>query len=138
MREKFQSFILGLGLRYFTCDEIWPYFHKVRNGVQNSPPPEHRWERLGAILKRVDAIRHEFGEPITILSSYRSPEYNSAINGATRSQHVECTALDITAKALEKLKRVVAKNQRTHGGGYGIYDSFLHIDNRKNFSNWKG
>lgn len=45
----------------------------------------------------LDSLREEANVPITITSSYRSPEYNRSVGGAPNSAHtdVPCNAIDI-------------------------------------------
>jgi uncharacterized protein YcbK (DUF882 family) len=45
----------------------------------------------------LDALRGSVGVPMTITSSYRSPDYNLAVGGAPDSAHtdVPCNAVDI-------------------------------------------
>lgn len=136
MKTKFFTFIAGLGLRHFTASELWPYFSRVRNGAQNSIPPESLWPNMAKVLKRADELRENLGEPITILSSYRSPDYNKAISGASRSRHCQGDALDLTCKNLTKLKKLAETQHKNHGGGLGFYPNFVHIDTRNGNARW--
>jgi len=62
----------------------------------NSDPPEELWQNAVSLTILLQAIRIEFGAPVRISSCYRSPEYNTCIGGAARSQHMQFTAADIT------------------------------------------
>lgn len=45
----------------------------------------------------LDSVRDEAGVPMTITSSYRTPEHNAAVGGASDSAHcdVPCNSIDI-------------------------------------------
>jgi uncharacterized protein YcbK (DUF882 family) len=92
----------------------------------------------------VDELRDSFGKSCTILSSYRSPDYNKAVGGASSSQHLEFTALDIAFDGISP-QRVYDRllEWRKAGkftGGLGLYLSsgFVHIDTRGRNATWKG
>jgi hypothetical protein len=49
-----------------------------------------------ALLARLDALADRLGAPIPIISGYRDPAYNAALDGAaSQSQHMYATAADI-------------------------------------------
>jgi uncharacterized protein YcbK (DUF882 family) len=79
----------------FGAGEFTSYFARERKGVKNSLPPRRIWNNIVPALRIVDELRDSFGKSCTILSSYRSPDYNKAVGGASSSQHLEFTALDI-------------------------------------------
>lgn len=136
MKTKFFTYIASLGLRHFTAQELWPYFSRVRNGAQNSIPPESAWPKMGAVLKRADDLREQIGIPLKVLSSYRSPDYNNAISGAKKSRHCVGDALDLTCDDVPKLKKLAEKQHAKLGGGLGFYPSFVHIDCRNGSARW--
>ena len=130
-----------LGVKHFTSEEFTEYFQVHRRGVSNSTPPREMWGNIVATLKIVDALRTHYGRPVVILSSYRSPEYNAAIDGAAaRSFHMQFRALDI-AVAGKSPRQVfdTLKSWRNEGkffGGLGLYSSFVHIDTRGTNATW--
>jgi len=66
-----------------------------RKGVSNMPTPEHI-ENFKKLAENIfEPIRKHFGVPIMISSGYRSKELNTAIGGASSSQHLLGQALDI-------------------------------------------
>lgn len=66
-----------------------------RKGISNMPTPEHI-ENFKLIAEKVfEPIREHFKVPILISSGYRSKELNSAIGGASSSQHCSGEALDL-------------------------------------------
>ena len=139
----FPDWFAAQNFRHFTAPEFTRYFAATRNGVTNSPPPPDLWKNIVPTLRIVDSMRERFGNPITILSSYRSPAYNRAVGGARFSQHVEFTALDITvAKATPLEVFTLLKSWRSQGlfkGGLGLYQhsGFVHIDTRPENATWE-
>lgn len=125
----------------FADEEFTSYFHVRRRGVSNNPPPRNLWENIVPTLRVVDSLRDYFGRSIVILSSYRSPCYNAAIDGAaTKSYHMQFCALDI-AVAGKSPRQVftVLEKWRDAGkfkGGLGLYNSFVHIDTRGSNATW--
>ena len=81
--------------RNFGSGEFTSYFARERKGVKNSLPSQLLWKNIVPALRIVDELRDSFGKSCTILSSYRSPDYDKAVGGASSSQHLEFTALDI-------------------------------------------
>ncbi len=88
------------------------------------------------LLPALEAIRAEFGQPVTITSGYRTPAYNK---GASKSQHMAGCATDIQVAGVKP--RDVARYAMTLPGikGVGLYEysgssasrSFTHIDTGK-------
>jgi len=78
-------------------------------------------------------LRNSFNKSIKINSGYRSPAYNKAIGGASKSQHLSGNAADIvvSGKNASTVQNFVKEHYRELGiGGLGIYKSFTHIDTR--------
>lgn len=67
--------------------------------IKNFKPSEFKHpEKMGLEFVRwLDRLRKEAGVPITITSSYRSPEYNEGVGGASNSAHTDlpCNSIDI-------------------------------------------
>jgi len=130
--------------RHFNACEFTRYFAAVRRGTKNSVPPKKLWKNVVPTLLILDELRASFGKPCTILSSYRSPDYNRTAGGAVRSQHLQFNALDIAIKGVSA-KRVYERllQWRSEGrfkGGIGYYPSsgFVHIDTRGRNATWWG
>lgn len=128
-------------IHYFAAQEFTSYFDVHRRGVSNSAPPDVLWPNILPTLRVVDALRAHFGRPIVLLSSYRSPSYNAAIDGAaTKSYHKTFQALDIAVA--EKSPRQVFdvlnkwRDERRFKGGLGLYRTFVHIDTRGYNATW--
>lgn len=73
------------------CRSEWA----TRNGVDNSPPADvvARLEQL--CIKVLEPLRLFHGNPVTVLSGYRSPLVNQQVGGAVSSQHLTGEAADI-------------------------------------------
>ncbi len=130
-------------IKHFGAGEFKSYFAAQRRGVKNSQPPRKLWKNILPTLRIVDDLRASFGKPCRILSSYRSPDYNRAVGGATHSQHLEFNALDIAfdgvspRQVYERLLEWRKAGKFT--GGLGLYPSsgFVHIDTRGSNATWR-
>lgn len=113
--------------------------HRVRNGVvYRTAPYPIRWldERLKPLCLILEELRAALGgKPIQVTSGYRDPQYNRAIGGARRSQHMEGRAADIVVAGVSAEKvHETALHLHEEGyvkiGGLGRYPGFAHIDVR--------
>jgi uncharacterized protein YcbK (DUF882 family) len=142
--DQFTDWFNAQKFRHFSASEFTSYFEKSRKGVKNSTPPVILWKNIVPTLRILDDLREEFGNPITILSSYRSPAYNRAVGGAMLSQHLDFTAIDFSvSEATPQEVFGLLSRWRSHGrftGGLGLYSSkgFVHIDTRPENATWKG
>ena len=141
---SFEEFISGLSLRHFHPLEITSQGERVRNGVKNSLPPESKWGGIVQVLWVADLARHELGFSLTVTSAYRSPAYNTAVGGASQSQHLANTALDLIPGGgrvddlydqLQAMRLGLAFK-----GGLGLYrnSGFVHVDTRGTNATWEG
>mgnify|MGYP001308756181 CR=1 FL=1 len=113
---------------------------ECRDGSQ---VPDEYMDNVKKLVKNLQIIRDEIGCPITIISGYRSLEYNTKIKGAKRSQHMFARAGDLVAANLssfelwEVIKRLI-KEKKIDSGGVGLYTTFVHYDVRGWNSRWYG
>ena len=142
--DTFTDWFNAQKFRHFSASEFTRYFSAVRKGTKNNEPPKKLWKNLVPTLRVVDELRASFGKPCTILSSYRSPDYNRTVGGAALSQHLQFNALDIAFDGVSA-KRVYDRllQWRQEGrfvGGLGLYPSsgFVHIDTRGRNATWRG
>jgi uncharacterized protein YcbK (DUF882 family) len=71
----------------FSLNEFTKSVSAIRNGVENSPSPEHI-RNIQLLVKYVlQPLRQALGLPIKITSGYRSDALNKLIGGSKRSQH---------------------------------------------------
>lgn len=95
-------------------------------------------DRLRHLAWTLQAIRDEFGAPISVNSGYRSPDHNRAVGGATNSQHVKARAADLAPSSgdSEDLQRLIGvvgdliEAGKIPNGGVGVYGTFVHYDIR--------
>ena len=89
--------------QYFSLAEMTKSSSTARFGLDNTPPPKvvAALERL--CVEVLDPLRVLLGRPIVVNSGYRSPEVNSHIGGAGRSQHCLGEAADIECPGVSNL-----------------------------------
>ena len=84
-----------------------------------------------SFLTQLDSLRELCGFPLKINSSYRSPEYNKKIGGATHSQHLLGKAVDLHCNNSVD-RSVIVKHALSLGLTCGVAKTFVHVDNREN------
>lgn len=89
-------------------------------------------DQLVVYLQR---IRNHFDKPVVINSGYRCSKHNKAVGGATLSKHRFGMAADIVVKGV-KPQEVAQYCESIGIMGIGLYDTFTHIDTRRNKSFW--
>lgn len=80
-------------------------------------------------LDRLQALRNVLGRPMIINSAYRSPEHNARVGGASKSQHLQGAAFDISM-ANHDPEDFIAAARKAGFSGIGTYprSNFVHID----------
>jgi len=138
-KADFQRLLDKAGVRYFTADEV--FFRGARDArlQLNTDPPRSLWPSLLAVTKVADEARHRLGKAVKINSAYRSPAYNRAISGASKSIHVLGGALDLSGSPAT-LHKILTQMRREglFRGGIGKYRTFCHVDVRGKNANWVG
>jgi uncharacterized protein YcbK (DUF882 family) len=107
-----------------------PFEFRSKDGTD--VPPE-LMGNLHELAKNLQVIRDHIGEPLQILSGYRSPAHNKKVGGKKASYHLKAMAADLTCKSLtpKKLHALILtliKNGRVKNGGLGLYPGFVHYD----------
>lgn len=93
------------------------------------------------LVKVLQAIRSHFNAPVTLLSPYRTPQYNEKVGGVAQSQHCYGTAADISVKGHTPAEvAAFARQIMPDWGGVGIYkkQGFTHVDVREVKADWEG
>lgn len=85
--------------------------------------------------KVLQKIRDKYKKALVINSAYRTAAYNKHIGGAERSFHTYGMAADfyiagVDTRDLANAAREALSACRLHGGGVGMYKSFVHVDTR--------
>lgn len=138
--EDFAEWFERCDFQHFKADELEWYFSKVRNGVRNTEPPRGLWENIVKPLRILTVLRHHFGKPITINSTYRALPYNRAIGSPDGSMHVKFNAIDFAVQGVSpsEVARVLKlwRSQGIFTGGIGTYRTFVHLDTRSRNATW--
>ncbi|MBT8036503.1 MAG: DUF882 domain-containing protein [Verrucomicrobiae bacterium] len=139
--NRYANYIKSLHLRNITPRMVLAPHFKTRGRIVNSLPPRSMWKKMGPTLKVVDRMSREMGLPVkSILSAYRSPHYNWAVRGKSRSLHKANQAVDVvfqgaTPHYVASVARYLRK-KRKFSGGVGRYRSFVHVDTRGYDVDW--
>jgi uncharacterized protein YcbK (DUF882 family) len=99
--------------------------------------PGHDGLLLDPMLPRaLQTLRDLVGQPIHILSAYRTYEHNRKVGGSVTSQHLWGRAADITIAnmSVEDMYHFALQVEEFKKGGIGLYPDqhFIHVDVRGN------
>ncbi|MBT8044289.1 MAG: DUF882 domain-containing protein [Verrucomicrobiae bacterium] len=138
---RYARFVQGLNLRNITPRMVLAPHFKTRGRTQNTLPPKSYWRKMAPTLKVIDKMVTRIGAPLReITSAYRSPRYNHAVGGRSKSYHMQNMACDIQFRGISAYHvAYVAKQLRTQGyykGGIGRYSRFVHVDTRGMNVDW--
>jgi hypothetical protein len=138
---RYANYIKGLNLKNVTPYMVLHPHFKTRGRTKNSLPPRYMWKRIAPTLRVIDAMSSSMRSPVSeLLSIYRSPTYNRAVRGRSRSQHLQNQAIDVRFKGVSAYTvSRVARSIRSQGkfsGGVGRYSSFTHVDTRGHNADW--
>ena len=97
-------------------------------------PPEYLCN-VRVLATNLQVIRAKIGQPLVIVSGYRTSEHNRTCGGATNSYHLSAQAADIRCGGLSPVElhaviRDLIASGYIHDGGLGLYDTFVHYDIR--------
>ena len=90
------------------------------------------------LIKILQTVRDKYKKAVTVVSGYRTPSYNSVIDGATFSQHKYGKAADIQITGV-KPREIAEYLESLKVKGLGLYDyagGFVHVDTRLIRSRW--
>lgn len=138
---RYARFIQSLRLRNITPRMVLAPHFKTRGSIQNSIPPKAYWKKMAPTLKVIDKMITRIGAPLKeITSAYRSPRYNRAVGGRSKSYHMQNMACDIQFRGASPYHvAYAAKQLRDQGyykGGIGRYSGFVHVDTRGTNVDW--
>jgi uncharacterized protein YcbK (DUF882 family) len=81
------------------------------------------------LIEKLQVLRDKLQKSVTIVSAYRTPEYNKKVGGAPKSQHVEGNAVDIVVPGYTPLQ-IAYIAEKIGFTGIGTYPTFTHVDVR--------
>lgn len=89
------------------------------------------------LVEKLEKIRDHFGgKPVKITSACRCISHNHSIGSEPTSQHVRGLAADFKIKGISPQIIYDYINQWHDDGGLGIYDTWVHIDERGIKKRW--
>lgn len=108
--------------------------------------PEDVLDNIKLVAEQLQLLRNHINSPIKVNSAYRCKKHNRLIGSNDSSQHVLGKAADIKVKnftpdEVAKIVEDMLTNQFLEGmdiGGLGRYNTFTHIDIRRNKARWNG
>lgn len=83
------------------------------------------------LIETLEKIRNHFNAPVIINSGYRTPIWNSKVNGAPNSYHCKGMAADIVVKGHSSKEVTEYADSIMKEGGVIKYKNFTHIDVRE-------
>lgn len=83
------------------------------------------------LIEVLEKIRNHFEAPVIINSGYRTPSWNSKVNGAPNSYHCKGMAADIVVKGHSSQEVAKYADSIMKEGGVIRYTNFVHIDVRE-------
>lgn len=83
------------------------------------------------LIETLEKIRNHFNAPVIINSGYRTPSWNSKVNGASNSYHCKGMAADIVVKGHSSKEIAKYADEIMEQGGIIRYTNFTHIDVRE-------
>lgn len=105
--------------------------------------PDPLLPNVQELAANLQILRDQIGKPISIMSGYRTREYNLKCGGELKSQHMEAKAADIqvggmTPKEVCNAIKLLIGAGRMKQGGVGLYDGWVHYDVRGVKARWGG
>lgn len=83
------------------------------------------------LIETLEKIRNHFNAPVIINSGYRTPSWNSNVNGASNSYHCKGMAADIVVKGHSSKEVAKYADSIMKQGGVIKYTNFVHVDVRE-------
>lgn len=91
-------------------------------------------------INRLQALRTAFKTAMYLNSCYRCPKHNKEVGGSFKSQHIYGKAADVFTSGWSPRKKHEFLTLACIFGfnGIGIYENFIHLDDRTASSMWWG
>lgn len=108
---------------------------------KGTPVPLKYRSNVQQLANNLQVLRDHIGEPVRIISGYRTAAHNKSVGGARKSQHLTAKAADIAVKSktpgqLAVIIEHLIKIGKMKQGGLGIYNGFVHYDIRGRRARW--
>lgn len=106
-----------------------------------TPVPTAYLANVQEVANNLQALRDQLGQPLHVLSGYRTPAHNKAVGGVPDSQHLLAKAADLTVATLTpaqlhaRIEALIAAGKMRQGG-LGLYPGFVHYDVRGTRARW--
>lgn len=125
-----------------------PHFSSQEFACRDGAPYPLEWiqDRLRPLCEILEQVRAACGgQPVSVLSGYRTQTYNQTIGAAPRSQHVEGRAADVAIlysapESVHAAALALHRGGQVQLGGLGLYPTFVHLDVRpgERLARWRG
>lgn len=116
---------------HFSLEEMTVSQEAVRQGIDNTPTPEHRVNLVELCTDLLEPLRGWAG-PVYVSSGYRSPAVNKAIGGSETSAHMFGWACDHrTQKSLFDEMEWWAKSGLPFDQVIYEFGRWIHVGRRK-------
>lgn len=111
------------------------------NDEKGTPVPTKYLANVKELAKNLQVLRDDIGEPLHLLSGYRTRSHNKKVGGKPGSFHLNAKAGDtasksFTPKQLAARVEKLIKAGKMKQGGLGIYKGFIHYDTRGVRARW--
>lgn len=87
-------------------------------------------------VQKLQTLRNKYGFPMVIRSAARCPDHNTYVGGAPNSMHKQARAVDVEVLDDRERRRFVRLAMQHGWGGIGVYDTYVHIDDRDDEIMW--
>lgn len=128
---------------------LTPHFYVTEFDCRDGTPYPSEWveTRLRPLCEDLELLREKCGgHPITIVSGYRTKEWNERVGGADDSRHLYGDACDfviskVPARTVYDLANAMQETGILRCGGLAYYAQrvpFVHLDIRGRRARWQG
>lgn len=83
------------------------------------------------LIETLEKIRNHFDAPVIINSGYRTPSWNTKVNGSSNSYHCKGMAADIVVKGHSSGEVAKYADSIMETGAVIKYTNFTHVDVRE-------
>jgi zinc D-Ala-D-Ala carboxypeptidase len=88
-------------------------------------------------MAKLEALRLEWGKPLSPTSATRCGHHNEEVGGAVQSQHLLGNAVDFVLSSEADVRSLAALAEKYGFNGIGVGKSVIHIDARETPARWR-